>query len=240
MPKKDEEHRKRVVVEEIKEPQETEVKTEEEMPAKVEETPSEEVKEVKEEPAEPKEPEKETPKEEKKEEKQKEKSEQPKEAEEKKSLWYIFWIMIPVAIIVGALAGGVFYFLNSVNKNATSSTPTPVASSTATPTSSPSGQVDLSKYQIRVLNGSGIAGQAGKVQDILTSAGFKVSGTGNAGSYDFTDTVLQVRTNIDQAFVTKLSETLSKTYSVDPKTQSLPPGETSDVVVIVGSSKAAQ
>lgn len=148
--------------------------------------------------------------------------------------------MIPVAIIVGALAGGVFYFLNSVNKNAPSATPTPIASSAPTPTSSPSATIDLSKYQIKVLNGSGIAGEAGKVQNLLTTAGFKVSGTGNAGSYDFTDTVLQTRTGIDQAFVTKLSETLSKTHSVDPKIQTLPAGETSDVVVIVGSSKAAQ
>ncbi|MCJ7805074.1 LytR C-terminal domain-containing protein [Patescibacteria group bacterium] len=238
MPKKDEEHRKRVVVEEIKEPQETAEAEEAQMPAKIDELPAEEVKEESTE--ENKSPEPEKPKEEKKEEAKEPKSESPKATEEKKSLWYIFWIMIPVAIIVGALAGGVFYFLNSVNKNASSSTPTPIESSLPTPSSSPSAEVDLAKYQIKVLNGSGIAGEAGKVQDLLTTAGFKVSGTGNADSYNFTDTVLQTRTSIDSVFVTKLSETLSKKYSVDPKTQSLPSGETSDVIVLVGSSKAAQ
>jgi len=239
MPKKDEEHRKRIVVEEIKEPQETSEVVETEKPAQAEEPPIEEVKEESTEENKSSEPEK--PKEEKKEEvKEEPKSEPRKATEEKKSLWYIFWIMIPVAIIVGALAGGVFYFLNSVNKNAPSSTPTPIESSLPTPSSSPSAAVDLSKYQIKVLNGSGIAGEAGRVQDILTSAEFKVSGTGNAETYDFTDTILQVRDKVEPAFITELTKTLSKTYSVSDKTEALPSGETADVIVLVGSSKAAQ
>ena len=230
MPKKDEEHRKRIVVEEIKEPQETSEVVETEKPAQAEEPPIEEVKEESTEENKSSEPEK--PKE--------PKSESPKATEEKKSLWYIFWIMIPVAIIVGALAGGVFYFLNSVNKNAPSSTPTPIESSLPTPSSSPSAAVDLSKYQIKVLNGSGIAGEAGRVQDILTSAEFKVSGTGNAETYDFTDTILQVRDKVEPAFITELTKTLSKTYSVSDKTEALPSGETADVIVLVGSSKGTQ
>jgi len=45
---------------------------------------------------------------------------------------------------------------------------------------------------------------------------------------------------VEPAFITELTKTLSKTYSVSDKTEALPSGETADVIVLVGSSKAAQ
>lgn len=237
MPKKDEKPRKRIVVEEIKEPETTSQAVEAEMPAQSEAIPAEKPKEPE---GEIKSPEPQKLPEEKKEREKEETKEKVSEAtSEKKSLWYIFRIMIPVAIVVGVLAGGVFYFLNSVSNTLTPS-PTPIEITTSpTPSASPSAQIDLSKYSIKVLNGSGIAGQAGKVQDLLTSNGFKVSTTGNAVSYDYTDTIIQIGENVAPDFVAKLTQTLAEAYSVDSKTQNLSASETADVVIIVGSSKAS-
>lgn len=240
MPKKDETPRKRIVVEEIKgseAPDETiEAKVEAEIkpkPSVMEESP-EKTEEI---------PESKAIKHEETSEKKEEKKPElhPEKTKDKRSLWYVFWIMIPVAFIVGVLAGGVFYYLNSVNKTSPTPTSTPSqATTTPTPSASPSAQVDLTKYQIKVLNGSGIAGEASKAQTILTNAGFKISVTGNAATYDYTDTIIQAGANVESAFISQVKITLSKTYSVADKIQPIPAGETSDVIVIVGSSKATQ
>lgn len=147
-------------------------------------------------------------------------------------------IIIPGILLLGALLGGIIFYQNSL-KGKPTPTPTPTAAALTTPepTSSPSAQVNLEKYQIKVLNGSGTSGEAGKVQDLLTKAGFVVSSTGNATSYDYTDTVIQVKSDVDTAFVDKLSTTLSKTYSVG-KNQTLSSSSKDEVIVIVGSSKA--
>lgn len=150
------------------------------------------------------------------------------------------WIIIPGIFLLGALLGGIIFYQKSLNKSATETpSPTPVSemtSSTPTPSGVPISQVNFAKYPILIQNGSGIPGEASNVSSILTAAGFSVSGTGNADSYDFTKTVIQAKADAPASFITKLSDTLSKTYVVD-KPQSLPDSSTNEIVVIVGSSK---
>lgn len=146
-------------------------------------------------------------------------------------------IIIPGIFLLGALLGGIVFYQRGISGNG-EPTPTPDYSNTITPspTQTPSASLDLTKYPIKVMNGSGISGQAGVVKDLLVTAGFKVSGTGNAASYDFTKTVIKAKADVPAAFLTQLSEVLSKNYVLDTN-QSLATSSANEVEVIVGSTK---
>jgi hypothetical protein len=148
-------------------------------------------------------------------------------------------IIIPGLFLLGALLGGIYFYQKGAGLGATA-TPTPEATEITTPTvapsASPSATVDLTKYPISVQNGSGIAGEAGRAKTLLESGGFKVSGTGNASSYNFTKTVIKVKSDVPTAFVSQLTTTLGKTYQLDAN-QTLPSTSTDSVQVIVGSTK---
>ena len=150
----------------------------------------------------------------------------------------ILVILIPGILLLGALLGGIFFYQTTLNKNGETPTPAPTATPpTGTPAASPSGTFDLTKYPINVENGSGIPGTAGSAKDLLTKAGFKVSSTGNAATYDFTDTIIETKSDVPQAFIDKLTTTLSGIYKVGTN-KTLPSTSTDEVVVIIGSSKA--
>lgn len=148
--------------------------------------------------------------------------------------------IIPGIFLLGALLGGIYFYQKGVSGLPAEPTTTPDYNNTITPspTSTPaSTQLDLTKYPINVMNGSGTPGQAGTVKDLLTGAGFKVSAAGNASSYDYTKTVIKVKADVPTEFVTKLSEALSKSYVLDTN-QSLATSSADSVQVIVGSTKA--
>lgn len=149
----------------------------------------------------------------------------------------VFWILIPGIFLLGAILGGIVFYQKGVNRGASEVPTTSTPSPSTTPSASPSAQVDLTKYTIAVLNGSGIAGEAGRVKELLTSAGFKVGSTGNATTYDYKKTVIKAKSTVDTAFTTILIQTLSKTYLVD-SLQTLSDSSTDTIQVIVGSSKA--
>ena len=161
-----------------------------------------------------------------------------------KSSFNILWILIPGMLLLGLLIGGIFAYVFGIQK-ISSSQPTdseetqnitvePTVSPSIKPTASPS--ASLSKYKIKILNGSGIKGEAGKVQTLVETAGFTVLSTGNASTYDFTKTQISIKTGVDQEFITSLIKTLEKNYQLeDTKTSS---SQTNDVTVTVGSLKA--
>lgn len=149
-------------------------------------------------------------------------------------------IIVPGLFLLGALLGGIYFYQKGLGGTigVAKPTPTPEAMETsATPSASPSATLDLTKYPVNVLNGSGIAGEAGKAKTSLEKAGFKVSGTGNASSYDFTKTVIKAKADVPEDFLTKLTDELGKTYSMD-KNQTLAASSSDSVQVIIGSSKA--
>jgi hypothetical protein len=151
----------------------------------------------------------------------------------------VFWILIPGIFILGAILGGIFFYQKSVNSPDVTESPTPSASTTpvAIATASPSANVDVSKFDVAVLNGSGIAGEAGKVKEILTTAGFNVTSTGNAATYDFTKTIIKAKSTVGAPVLQKLKDALSKSYIVGDD-QTLTTTATVDIQIIVGSSKA--
>lgn len=148
-------------------------------------------------------------------------------------------IIIPGVLILGAILGGIYFYQRSLSGSPSATpasydnmaTPGPIASA------SPEAEPDLTKYPINVQNGSGAAGVAGSVKDLLTKAGFEVSAAGNAKTYDYTDTVIQAKSDVPQAFLDKLQTELEGVYSVS-KPETLPDSSKDEVVVIVGSSKS--
>ncbi|HKB88647.1 MAG TPA: LytR C-terminal domain-containing protein [Patescibacteria group bacterium] len=151
-------------------------------------------------------------------------------------------IIIPGIFLLGALLGGIIFYQRSISKGSVEPTPTsPSYDNTITvnPTSAPITQttLDLTKYPINVMNGSGTPGQAGTVKDLLVAAGFTVSKAGNAPSYDYTKTVIKAKVDVPAEFLTKLTSTLSKTYVLDT-TQPLATSSADSVQVIIGSTKA--
>lgn len=156
----------------------------------------------------------------------------------------IFWIILPGIILLGLLMGGIIAYSSGINKlksnegtKITKATPQPTVIADASPSAAPIPKVDLTKYKIKVLNGSGIKGEAGKVQTMLEKAGFIVESTGNTKTYDYTKTIIQAKNNVDEAFISQLEKDLSKIYKLD-KNEVLKDSETSSVIVIVGSSKS--
>ncbi len=162
----------------------------------------------------------------------------------KESSFNVLWILIPGMLLLGLLIGGIFAYVFGIQKiadtNKTDSSQTqeviaePSISPTLKPTASPS--ASLSQYKIKILNGSGIKGEAGKVQTLIETAGFSVLSTGNALTYDYTKTEITVKTGIDRDFIIALEKTLKKDYQLEAtKTVS---SQTNDITVIVGNLKA--
>jgi hypothetical protein len=157
----------------------------------------------------------------------------------KKSIFFFFLISF-VAFLLG-LGGIIGFSYLSDEKGITlpavfqkpTETPTPEPSKTPTPK-----PVDLSSYTIRVLNGSGVTGEAGKLQKALDAVGFKVGDTGNADNSSYTKTIISANDKVDKSYLEKLRETLSKTYMVDEQIKTIPAAGGADVVVTIGSETA--
>jgi len=163
-----------------------------------------------------------------------------------------FLYVILFLLIIGAAIFAGNYFLSQKTTPEPTPTPTPTIEVTPTPTptvepsATPSGKVTPTpsgkvtpttaskSLEIEVLNGSGISGQAGKVATLLKNAGYTVTSTGNADTFDYTQTVIQIKKSKNQ-LATKLKTDLSAEYSVDPKIQTLAETADSDAIVIVGT-----
>jgi len=160
------------------------------------------------------------------------------EVEPRKSPSIALWIIIPGIFLLGAILGGIVFYQKGVNRNQEEvATPSSSPINSAAPSPRPVKSEDLTRYTVNILNGSGIAGEAGKVKTLLTTAGFKVGTTGNASTYDYTKTVIKAKSTVDASYISALSAALGKTYAVDT-VQSLENVSTDTVQVIVGSSKA--
>lgn len=148
-------------------------------------------------------------------------------------------IILPGFLLLGILLGGFVFYQKMMNKTNSEIviTPAPVVSETSPTPSVSASPVPLTKYSVAIQNGSGIAGEAGKVKTLLEAAGFKVSGTANASTYDFTKTIVKVKVTVEKDYLDALVKALEKNYQVD-KTQTLTTSSTDDVQVIVGSLKS--
>lgn len=143
-------------------------------------------------------------------------------------------VYIVLAVVaLGALVGGSIYYFKTRSQQAEVVEQERTAAPTPTPTEAQA--QDLSEYNVQILNGSGIAGQAGKVKALLEEAGFEDFEVGNADTYDYTDTEVRMMADIPNALFAKIEDALSEAgYSIK-KGAALSSEGDFDIVITVGS-----
>lgn len=153
-------------------------------------------------------------------------------------------IVIPVIIgfVVGAATATsiLLYYNSRSSKVSPTPQPTPTVMTTpsleekaATPSSSLT-EDDLSLYDIKILNGSGKAGEAGRLEKILKGYGFAVLEIGNADSSNYKKTLIKAKEKVSQNYLDKLQEKLEELFELD-EIENLSDKEEVEVVIIVGS-----
>jgi hypothetical protein len=110
------------------------------------------------------------------------------------------------------------------NTASPSAKPKPSASPTA---------LNKAKVKIDILNGSGVPGSAGKVETLLTQAGFKTMDTGNADNFDYPSMQISVKTGQDE-LLTMLKDAVKSKYTVGQANTNLPASSKFDAVITVG------
>jgi hypothetical protein len=160
----------------------------------------------------------------------------------KKGYFGFFFLVASITFLLGLIViGAITYFYPSGTKSSvnlsflTSPSPTPTSEPTATPEPE---QVDLTAYSLRVLNGSGITGEAAKVKSALEEKGFEVASVGNAATSDYTKTIISAKEDVKEEYLNELIKTLQGDYSVNSVVEDAPSSQTADVVVTVGSDSA--
>ena len=147
------------------------------------------------------------------------------------------WIIIPTALLVGALVGGLITYFSGISKLGTSVTPSPIATVeptvVATPTAAPTTTVKREDLKVQILNGSGVSGEAGKAKTLLLGLGYKNVDTGNASSSDFTQTEVAIKATASDALNMVIKD-LSTKYSAVEASKPLATSSKYDLVITIG------
>lgn len=166
----------------------------------------------------------------------KEKEEMGKERDERHSILSRFKPLL-IAILPAILSFLVIFALAKKpwqKQEGAEVPPSPTVQPTsvlATPT--PSAEFKPEDLKIKILNGSGIAGEAGRAASHLEEKGYQVIETGNADSFDYQETVIKIKKE-KKDFLPLLTNDLKTVYTVSSEEIELGEEEDADVVVIVG------
>ena len=163
-----------------------------------------------------------------------------------KSKKKLFAIIGGIVIVILVLIIGSVVFSGGNEKPeedifATPATQAPTNTPTPTPTPTPEedkkektaeAELARAKFSILIQNGSGTAGAAGRLADILGDLGYKVAGTENADNFDYLETEINVSSG-NTALLKLLESDLKDEYTI---------GDTStnydgdaDAVIIIGA-----
>lgn len=146
------------------------------------------------------------------------------------------WPILFVFLIALVLLSGIFIYKQSVNKD----TKINVVSLSPQPSPSPEptkAKIDLSKYEIKILNGSEVEGEAGRQKSNLESEGFTVSSVGNADDSNYKETIIQAKKEVDKDFLDKLKSVLQSSFTLG-EIKELSDDSLMPIVIIIGSKKA--
>lgn len=148
------------------------------------------------------------------------------------------WIIVPTALLVGALVGGLITYFSGISKlNMVVSSPSPIATTIPeaqeTPKASPASEVKRDGIKVQILNGSGVAGAAGKAKTLLEGLGYKDVDTGNASSSDFATTEVAVKESND-SYLDLIINDLSKNYEAKEASKPLSASSKYDIVITLG------
>ncbi|PIZ65055.1 hypothetical protein COY14_03215 [Candidatus Roizmanbacteria bacterium CG_4_10_14_0_2_um_filter_36_9] len=143
-------------------------------------------------------------------------------------------VIIGAIIVVIVGAGSYLYYKSSQEKLATPPKETAITTVTKKPTPSPTpNQVAVDEYSIEILNGSGIAGEAGRAQALLENSDYIIDSIGNAEKYDYGQTVIQAGADVPKSWIDALKSVLEEKYDVKARAEEIDDAEA--VVVIIGS-----
>lgn len=144
----------------------------------------------------------------------------------------VLWIVIVIGVAV--LAGG---GLIAVSRGGISlpfiTAPTPTPTPVPTPTPTPNVTVKREDLSIKVLNGGGVPGAAGKMKSFLEEKGYTVSGVGNTEDYTYEQTEILVKSD-KEAYRKLLQEDLNDDYVIGTGAATLSDDASEDAQVIVG------
>ncbi|SOC88968.1 LytR cell envelope-related transcriptional attenuator [Curtobacterium sp. 314Chir4.1] len=149
-------------------------------------------------------------------------------------------VLVGIGVLVLALLNGSYSFDGSTSPSASSSAS---ASATAEPSSSPSSSApqapaagtpaDQGTTSVVVLNGTTTTGLAAKASAALTSAGWKVTSTGDAGTTGTTATIVYYQ----QAAQASVAQGIAKSLGVTAVQQSAA-FPNADISVVLGADYA--
>ncbi|WKZ26065.1 MAG: LytR C-terminal domain-containing protein [bacterium] len=149
------------------------------------------------------------------------------------------WIIVPTALLVGAFVGGLITYFSGLSRlSSVEALPSPVV--VATPEveeevkTEEEDEFDRSVVKLQVLNGSGIAGFAGKAKTMLEGLGYENVAVGNASSSNFEETVISVKSD-KKELLESLIKDLSEDYEVSTETETLPASSPYDFVITLGN-----
>jgi hypothetical protein len=95
----------------------------------------------------------------------------------------------------------------------------------------------LSEYKVQILNGSGIAGEALVVSEILQAEGFVDIEMANAASYDYTNTEIKLKEQVPEKVYSTLNRALDSEYLLKRLDSYLDSGSDFDVVIVAGQRR---
>lgn len=144
--------------------------------------------------------------------------------------WKTIATVLILIIAVGFFATSSQKLAKNISFARPSPTPTPTSLPKPTPT------ISLKSYKIKVLNGSGVEGEAKKVVDQLKTAGFAEGETANADNFDYKETLIRTKQTVPQTVNLQVAKALEKKYTVKTG-ENLSASDSSDIQVIVGQAK---
>lgn len=90
--------------------------------------------------------------------------------------------------------------------------------------------------QIQILNGTGVAGAAADIEELLDEEGFKVVDTGNAERFDYEATEIQAKLTVPTSVIEELDNILGDNYSVI-RGSTIESASEIDIIIITGTQK---
>lgn len=160
--------------------------------------------------------------------------------EQKNTTDYKRYLLIGFVVIIGLalIGGGIWVSQKALKKGSSSEEATPTVApeptlkiEEITPTTNPA--LKRSELKIKVLNGIGVPGEAGKVADFLEEQGYLNVKTGNADNYDYQKITIQIK-DAKKDFAALLINDLKSDYAVNEKITSLSADDSFDAVLILG------
>lgn len=151
---------------------------------------------------------------------------------------FIFIILILAIAVIGTM---IFFYQRKISQLRTESLASPAPTLAPTPTPKEVVQeepkvVDILTYSIQVLNGSGVAGRALEIEEILIDEGFETLETSNADSFDYQDITISTKSDVSEDFYSEIKALFEDEYLVNLSSNALSDDSQFDAVLIVGES----